>query len=209
MYCSTTYDAKCEMFKADLSFLPSIFLQKILKKWILCAERMPLLAGLQTKCSSRQYFWSNSDDKCWVKKENINFPVETPSLTSSSSRGYILNEDDSLKINNLLEQQQNRIPLFSSLYFFFQEMSYIKEIFLSLFFLTKSYLSSCSKLFINYTCFDKVLSFILYFIVSVSIVIFFLVILCYFYNVIFHHIIYCISMNIRQNGIGFYFCTVF
>ena len=46
MYCSTTYDAKCEMFKADFSFLASMFLQKILKKWISCAERMPLFAGL-------------------------------------------------------------------------------------------------------------------------------------------------------------------
>ena len=46
MYCNTTYDAKCAIFKADLSYLASMFLQKILKKWVLCAERMPLLAGL-------------------------------------------------------------------------------------------------------------------------------------------------------------------
>ena len=49
IYCNTTYDAKCAIFKADLSYLASMFLQKILKKWILCAERMTLLAGLVLK----------------------------------------------------------------------------------------------------------------------------------------------------------------
>ena len=39
MYCSTTYDGKCEMFKADLSFLASMFLQKLLKKWIFVCRK--------------------------------------------------------------------------------------------------------------------------------------------------------------------------
>ena len=35
MYCSTTYDAKCELFKVDLSFLASMFLQK----WIFLCRK--------------------------------------------------------------------------------------------------------------------------------------------------------------------------
>ena len=56
MYCNTTYDAKCAIFKADLSYLASMFLQKILKKWILCAERMTLLAGLSKQLATLTTF---------------------------------------------------------------------------------------------------------------------------------------------------------
>ena len=42
------------------------------------------------KCPSKQYFWPKTEDTCWVLKENIKALIGTPSLTSSSSRGYTI-----------------------------------------------------------------------------------------------------------------------
>lgn len=61
-----------------------------------------LINFMEPKCPSEQYNWPKKEDKCWVKKENIMFVVETPLLTSSSSRGYILTFQDSFQISKLL-----------------------------------------------------------------------------------------------------------
>ena len=53
-------------------------------------------------CPSKQFCWPKKEDKCWVKYENIKFVLKTPSLSSSSLRGYSLDEADSLKIEILL-----------------------------------------------------------------------------------------------------------
>ena len=41
---------------------------------------------------ARQFHWQLRKDPCWIKKDDILCCLETPSLTSSSSRNYCINQ---------------------------------------------------------------------------------------------------------------------
>ena len=43
---------------------------------------------------ARQFHWPLRKDPCWIPKDDILCCLETPSLTSSSSRNYCINQND-------------------------------------------------------------------------------------------------------------------
>ena len=50
---------------------------------------------------SKQFKWPLDADKCWVTEANVLCKVNTPSLTSSSSRKYYISANDSAQISEV------------------------------------------------------------------------------------------------------------
>ena len=53
---------------------------------------------------TKQVKWPSKTDQCWITEEDILCTVETPSLTSSSSRNYCISDNDVAKISRLYPQ---------------------------------------------------------------------------------------------------------
>ena len=47
---------------------------------------------------SKQFKWPSRVDQCWITEADILCSIDTPSLTSSSSRKYVISDSDVAKI---------------------------------------------------------------------------------------------------------------
>ena len=60
---------------------------------------------------ANQFSWPAKEDTCWVGEENILCQINAPSLTSSSSRKYVISDTDEKNIAQVYPQWVNLIEL--------------------------------------------------------------------------------------------------
>ena len=65
-----------------------------------CTENKDIkVKFLHPKFHSPSYHWPPRDDMCWITEENVLTIIETPKISGSTGRQYLLTESDSKKIN--------------------------------------------------------------------------------------------------------------
>jgi len=65
------------------------------KPWIVIVKEKSdehddnLVSFMTPSGEAKQYYWPANEDICWIENSNILCTVEIPTITSSSTRGYI------------------------------------------------------------------------------------------------------------------------
>lgn len=56
---------------------------------------------------SKQYFWPAKQDTCWIEKANIVCTLQSPDITSTSTRGYSFSRSDLQRAEDIFDKIHN------------------------------------------------------------------------------------------------------